>query len=1139
MCKMSEVKPPTLGGTGDHGDVGEEGDTTNGKKVLPRHDFGKRWHRFRVLTPRSLIIRGSRSMSDLRFKYRSRGRQAAPCSVVALVYGRLFHPREWTQEHVDQVLKYGDKLFRLSLVRSQVKEDEYMRTSLVHNEFYVGVYKVLICVEDSGIRGNLFSESAGCSDLAKGLQKFLRDSDGLGGVITAQGNSVAVWRQTPEADYLYYDPAPCDETGVRHPGGTACLMRFKCLNDLCDHVLKSVNRHYDSRYCIDRVTVLRVVEVGRPFVTRTASVAGPVVPRSVLRSINPVDDDEHKLDCTKPVPKDERLRAPARIRKEPLVISISNYSIDRRFATEPLVNRNDFDTGYSYDDMRVNVPSTFKELPKKAAILRGFTHGGSDQYKGKGAQNVANCVMSIVVKKVHPVKTWLRSKLDEILTLGDSVYADVKAEKPLIKTMTAADLNDARVKVEDRRLVVDVELISVTGTISSKTPSVLNLRQALEEFFLPYEDGVLETTSTAVAVWSQDDCYYMFDPRSCDAAGVRIIEEKAAKPAARKDQTADERKKKEAGGCCVIRFPDVDMLVALFLKNIDPTKRNDRFTIRHVTVTDDRPGTRAWNEFQPGVAGKSWVLRGIISNVDESFKEENQGAQGLTMSVVALVNARETPPAKWSSETVDEAVREGDAYYEWCKPPETEEEKTLLLQDLKRHFYLKNRKVKIDIEEAAVVGDLSAPDDSEVANLQTGLRQFFENKQYGIVETRDLSVAVWKSEEELKDKQKETFYHYFDPNPRDATGQLVEWDEENTACVVRSLDVSALAELIRKNAGQEGGNDFTIHELKGVSVGAPMTDEEIEADKRIPVKPDLNNYSAMGDTGAVLLGTINQGNETLFKRQTRDRQQAANSLATLAMTRLYNPHLWHRELVDEILKIGDKLTGENLANLPEAEEEEPRNYLLPSEVAEDFDIGVNRMSIGLEEEVVSGAVTELASLLEQFFGENTMGLPRQGETTMPVWKEAGVYFTMDPRGRDLRGEPVERNGAAAVMWFTDVPSLAAAIQAAMHGDDLTIDAVTIENAYETRVAEARRAKRTTSGEELWHHFPKLGDGVWNIDGKVTTTDERFDEVSRGKQSAAIAAIAVVFSKVRSVPASRDYPTCARREKKYHICTRML
>lgn len=832
-----------------------------------------------------------------------------------------------------------------------------------------------------------------------------------------------------------------------------------------------------------------------------------------------MDMDEHTVDCTKPVPREDRLRVlAAKILREPLSISISNYSIDRRFATEPLVNRNDFDeTGYTYDDMRVNVPSTFTELPGKGAILHGLTHEGSDVYKGKGAQNVANCIAAIAMKRVHPVRTWKSSNLDEILALGDSLYAIVKSDKPAIKAVTAADLDNAKIQINDRKLVVDVDLITVIGTINSKIPSVLNLKQALEEFFLVNETGVIETTTMATAIWTDDDSYYLFDPQSCDATGLRVREERGIKPPGRGREVEDTAKEKKAtGSCCVIRLPDVNSLAGLFMKNIDPTRKNDRFTIRHVGIQDDVPGTRAWNEFQPGEAGKTWVLRGEISNVEEMFEAENQGYQGLAMPVVALIDAQKVPPEKWTTDIVNEVVFEGNTYYNWTKRPQKGEEEImpLLVQDLKRNLYLKNQKVTVDIEEAVVVGDLFAPDDSELLNLEKGLRQFFQDRQYGIVEAKRLAVAVWKVEEELRDKKK-TFYYYFDPNPRDQLGQLsAERDEENFACVVRTSDLTALADLIRKNAGDtEPGTEFLIHNLKSISVSAPMTDQEIEADKQIPIMPELNNYAKLGDTGALLLGTIDQADETTFKLQTRNKQQAANSLATLAMTTLYNPHLWYRELVDDILKIGDRLTSDNLVNLPEEEEEHARDYLLPSDMEEDFVIGVNRMSIDLGKEPITGKMTDLATLLEQFFARDAMGVFRQDDTMMPIWREGEAFFMMDPRGRNAQGERTDEGGAAGVMWFTDVASLAKSLQEAARGDDFIIDTVTVENAYETRVGEARRVKRTTSGEDLWHNFPKLADGVWTIQGKISTMDERFDEANRGKQNAAISAMAIVFSKV--------------------------
>lgn len=249
-----------LEGMENHDSIGE-GDIgqIKGKKIPLRNNIKKRWHRFRVLTPCSFILRGSRAMSDLRFKYKSRGRQAAPCAIVAIVYGRLFEPKEWTSNHIDQVLEYGDKLFRVSLRRKKLKDDEYMRTNLIHNEFYIGFYKILVDIENNGIHGNLFSESVGCSDFAEGLQKFLKNNDS--GVITAQGSSVAVWRQSGNAGFLCYDPASCDETGLHYPDGTACLMRFKYINDLHDYLLKNLNWRYDSRYCIVKVTLLRVTEV--------------------------------------------------------------------------------------------------------------------------------------------------------------------------------------------------------------------------------------------------------------------------------------------------------------------------------------------------------------------------------------------------------------------------------------------------------------------------------------------------------------------------------------------------------------------------------------------------------------------------------------------------------------------------------------------------------------------------------------------------------------------------------------------------------------------------------------------------------------------------------------------------------------
>ncbi|KAK0084491.1 hypothetical protein PV325_006941 [Microctonus aethiopoides] len=818
--------------------------------------------------------------------------------------------------------------------------------------------------------------------------------------------------------------------------------------------------------------------------------------------------------------------------KEPFAITISNYAIDTKFASVPLVDQNNFDTGYPYYNMEVNIPSTFQELSNDRAILHGWTHESSEMYKGKGGQNVANCIMSIAMKKVYPVKTWLRPKLDEILTLGDALYAQVKATKSTIKSLSAADFDDTKIIIEGKKYYIDVDLLTIVGTLSSQLPSVLNIKQALEEFFLINIDGIIECSSMAIAAWTQDDYFYMFDPRQCDAEGIRIIEEKDKRRKSKKKDSSD-LKKKILGKSCVIRFSSVDALVAQFLKNVDPAKKNDRFIIRHLTIMNDTPGTRPWCEFQPGESGRTWVLLGNLSNESDEFDDASRGIQGIAMPVVALINATEIKPNEWSKETVDEVVRQGDVYFNWCIPPEQEDEIELSLRNLKKNLYIKNRRVKINIQESSVVGDIKATSDVQLPNLSKGIIHFFDTHQFGIVEVKDLSIAIWKFEKEQKVKNKnakenikETSYYYYDPNPRGEIGQCdPEDDEEIAACVIRALDPVELARRIEMNINPTatGTDEYFIHSLKVESISDPMTAEEIEIDKRTPVKPDLNAYIEMGDDGAYLNGTFDQSNAIQFKPRTRNKQQAANALVTLAMRQIYNPHLWYREVIDDILKLGDKITQENMINIPDEQEvqgdttviEPLRDYLLPNEIDETFDIGVNRVTVLIDEAIGMRPVGNLSDALTEFFTDNLMGILRQERAILPIWKEGNIYFTMDPCARNRDESKKLDDSTATVFWFTSLSSLAANIQQSLinPNGNITIEAVELQNEYETRLAENERPKKTTSADHLWHNFPKKIDGVWELTGDVAINDERFPLENRGKQTAALAVMAIIFSKV--------------------------
>ncbi|XP_043271209.1 uncharacterized protein [Venturia canescens] len=1110
-----------VGNNGDFEDtVGPDENNSLIKKINNRTEQPSRWYRFNVLTKYSAILRGSYAMNDMHFKQRSRGYQATSCSVVAIVFGRLFEPKDWTKDYVDQILEYGDKLFRRSITKNHVAPGVYLTTNLIYPEFYIDDYKCLICVEEGIVHGSLYSASTGCPDFAEGLGRFFKLNDS--GVVTTQGTSVAVWNH-PKAGYMYYDPSPCDKDGAKSKQGTACVIRFKNINKMTELFLKGLDHRYDSRYCIDKVNVLHVALIDRGAFESEDQL---VVDKNILRTLNSEDvDDNNNLECTRPTPKQQKSSTITSgvIQKEPVKVTISNYKIDERLATEPLVDFKSLDTGYPYYDMEVNIPSTFKVLSDKMAILHGWTHESSDIYKGKGAQNVANCISAMAMKQVHPVKTWLRPKLDEILAQGDILYAQVKTDKPSMKTMTAADFDDTTIKIDNKRMLIDVDLLTIIGTISSKIPSVLSLKEALEEFFLVNKDGIIECSSMALAVWTQDDYYYIFDPRQCDATGTRIIVEKgkSAKTSKKGDSSVVDKKVK--GKCCVIRFSDIDSLVAVFLNNVDPAKKNDRFTLRGIIVTDDLPGMRVWNEFQPGEIGKTWILRGGISNQDDRFEPASRGVQGIAMPIVALVNATETLPEKWTKDTVDQAVKDGDEYYRWSVPLEGEGNQILRVGDVKRTLYVKKRKVKIELQQSSIVGNLIASDDSKMPNLCRGLTRFFETHQYGIVEAKNLSVAVWKSEYEHKDKTKAIFYYLYDANPRDKLARRSSrTDEESVASVVRAIDLAELARLIETSIDPNDTNndEFVIHDFKVTATSEPMTDEEIDIDKATPVKPNLNNYMEIDENSACLNGSFDQNNEIMFKHQTRDKQQAANGLVALAMKKLYDPHLWHREVVDDILKIGDRVAQQYSGNIPEPEEEQEeegataRDYLLPIEIGETFDIGVNQITVNIDEALVMAEMSELTTNLENFFAENSMGIFRQDKTMLPIWKEGDVFFTMDPRGRDTTGSPKEKDGTATVLWFTGIPALASSLQLSVAKTDgnFIIDSVTLAHDFKSRVKENERPKKTTSSEDLWHNFPKKIEGIWELEGTIALDDERFDRSNWNKQTAAISIMAVIFSK---------------------------
>ena len=1051
----------------------KETDNLQDKKEQNSKNLKNFPHGFRIIKQNAAIMRGSFSMNDKRFGFRSRGLQAVACCTVAIVFNNLLDSQDWTEYFLDCVLTYGDKVFRLSCTKNRIKPNVNMTANLIYPEFFIGDYKCSICATENIVYGNLFTENMNCLDLRNGVDKFFKSSEA--GILIIQGFSVAIWRHK-NGEIFYFDPAPCADDGIRCDNGKACLVRFKCLNDMLNFLLSTLNQKENSKYSIDRIKILNIISIRSDFLLSSETVEN--LNNTNVTCIN-LTSERHSFIKT------------SKVRRVPVSVSISNSNIAKR--VELFRTQNSFDTEYTYSDMRVNVPSSFKYLSDTVSILHGSTHEGSEIYKGKGAQNLANCLLSIGMKEVNPVATWLKTTLDEILLLGDALYIHFKIDKASIKELSAINFNGVKFQIGEQKMLANVDLVTIIGTLNSRITSVLNLKQGLEEFFLVYVSGIIETLPMTVAIWTDDEYYYIFDPHQCDRFGFRVVEEK-----------------KVNGKCCVMRFKYINSLAAHFIQNIPVDKKNDRFVIRKIDIFNDVPGIQPWHNFAPGEPGKTWLLQGSVTNDEEKFINKNNGIQNFAVSIVSLIFAKNKPPSEWTKKVVDTVVREGDTYYNWCIFPD-EEDKQFDFSKLKKVLYVSNQRVDLELEEAVIVGEINVRMESRYLKIEESILQFFEKYQYGLVEVNNMAFSVWK-ELDPNNTGREAYYLFLS-NPMD------ESKEKSVPYVVRTLNLAEIAKIITTNTeyDTESCAQFLLHNVKIVQIGNVMTNEEIENDKKIALKPDFNKYSKINEDTACLNGSTNQSDEVLFNQQTCNKQQAGNAIVALAMKKLYNPHLWTKQVVDDILKMGDKITAENIHIFPSTEEEASRNWLLPTEIRNEFDIGVNHIRFEIEENSAEGQLINLQKILEEFFTEKYMGIFKQNSTIMPIWKQGLTFFTMDPKGRDNQGVQREKDGTAAVLWFTSISALASDLfttAGSIANSNFSIDSILIKNRYKKRSTD-RDDRKIFSTEDVWYAFEKKFEGFWVIDGNISFTNDRFDKENRGKQSATIAIMAILFSQIYS------------------------
>lgn len=89
-------------------------------------------------------------------------------------------------------------------------------------------------------------------------------------------------------------------------------------------------------------------------------------------------------------------------------------------------------------------------------------------------------------------------------------------------------------------------LCNVSGVLKIKSPSIFNLRRGLEDLFLDYNYGVIESDYLQCGVWIENELFYLFDPNERGPTGLYTT----------------------GGRAALIIFKNIPMLVEHFLANV-------------------------------------------------------------------------------------------------------------------------------------------------------------------------------------------------------------------------------------------------------------------------------------------------------------------------------------------------------------------------------------------------------------------------------------------------------------------------------------------------------------------------------------------------------------------------------------------
>ncbi|KAK5638441.1 hypothetical protein RI129_012736 [Pyrocoelia pectoralis] len=966
----------------------------------------------------------------------------------------------------------------------------------VYPSFFFYDTKVTITLKGNKHTGRLYEDIDDSPFLSKVMVNFFNEHGS--GVLTVDKHHIALW-------YL----------GV--PGlGFAAVMRFKDTESLVSVIHETFGTRTNPQFVITPCSIIRLVKIDiLPPTTNVfephCTIGEPVFvpePRVAPPKLLQTDDFEEKVQAVMSLEHEE----------DDATGEVEATEFAPEVGEPPKVGK------VPIERPRAESVTYFAPvIAERMGILHASTHQCDVRYtKHRGKQAAANAISAIAMLRLSKSRRWFRKVVDEILKYGERIYGDSIKSGPTERPLKVSEVSKS-LQVGERMFVSEVEEYTTIGKLKSRKSGVLDLLPALEEFFRNNQTCVV-TGPLTVAMWVEDGKFYTFDPNERDQKGFVIVK---SIQVGSQIQLLDYK----PGVACVTWYTDLNILVEVYMRNVDPNLRREPFFLSKVVIKDYVPIPDDWNEFE-GISEGKWILRGTFNQNDRRFDKDVRGTQTTTAAALALAYAFIKPEATWDSDDVNEILIQSEPYYKICvanlQSASKYRDAKLTVGELTRKCILEGNEINFDIEEGLVTGMIDAKDYNDVLNLKSGIATFFRENDSAIIILRSIAVAIWK---------KDQAYYYYDSLSRDENGVINNY---GTACVMRLLTLEELASMIEGNLEPSYNNAFNI---------SRVTITVWEMEEGGISRPPLNNYKEVNLSTAILRSTVTE-RSCMFKLN-KGKQTIPMCLAAVAMMKIYPSSIWNQDIMEEILIVGDKLfvdtmiARERRTDLPV---EEDIDEVYPENCLRDFHIGTNNEDDEFELFITS-----------DFYNVMT-------------WFDGNVYYLFDPKPRDecgqifgkdewsakeveaeegggeddanlvnemkkkkLSGEgdqpskvaiikhspsywrAQEKDGAACTMWFTTSDKL---IQHVYENtppnrrEDLNFKLIpiTVINKPDLKSVFNSQVGREDNYSGDWYAFKEIDHGRWILRGTIDNMDEMFPQNNRGRQSLAMCYAALAYAK---------------------------